>query len=439
MIFDGAVPVENQKRSQRNWLCFLMFNGFAYMCLGETVIILLALKLGASDAVVSALGAMVFLSFLLLPLGKIVASKIGAARSQSFFWVARNIAGLLVAASVPVALYVNRVLAEIMLLTGGFFFYGFRAAGVIFSQPLIGGITSPSERASFLSKSNIIGTVTSCIALVLVAVTCQLTESIWALMAIALCGSCMGIVGSRFILRIDESSVLRESAKKPLIGEIRTALSMDVVRKQVAGAFCVNLAIILLTPPSLITVKRGFGVSDGNAVVFSLIQWLAAIAGSYVASKSARKLGPRRVAILSYGLILCIIPIWLLLTAFAGHFPKFFLFFPFMVAGFCFFALNNSMTHYFLQMIEESKRVAVSLLIFTASGAGAGLLALCITSTVLNFLEKGPFGTPGPETYRIYFIIAGIILLPGLLVLSTLTPLPVEKRMIKKSWLDFLW
>ena len=50
MIFDGAVPVENQKRSQRNWLCFLMFNGFAYMCLGETVIILLALKLGASDA-----------------------------------------------------------------------------------------------------------------------------------------------------------------------------------------------------------------------------------------------------------------------------------------------------------------------------------------------------------------------------------------------------
>ncbi|MBR2364624.1 MAG: hypothetical protein IKA79_05430 [Lentisphaeria bacterium] len=438
MIFDGPVPVENQKRSQRNYMLFLVFNGFAYMCLGETVILLIAIKLGSPDAVVSALGAMVFFSFILLPLGKIVSAKVGAARSQSFFWVARNCAGLLVAMAVPVSLYVNGILAEIMLLAGGFFFYGFRAAGVVLSQPLLGGITSPSERASFLSKSNSISAATSCMALVAVAVTCQLTESVWALMAIAICGSCMGATSSRFILGIDESGVLRESAKKPLVGEIRMALSEEVVRKQVAGVFCTNLAIILLTPTSLITVKRGFCVSDGNAVIFSIVQWLSSIGGSWVASKLTRKLGPRRVAILSYLLILAIVPLWIFLTSFAGHAPRLLLFLPFVLAGFCFFAMNNSMTHYFLQTVEEQKRVAVSLLIYTASGMGAGLTALCITSTAFCILERY-YGIPSPETYRIYFIIAGILLLPGLMILSSLRPLPVEKRMHKGAFFKFLW
>lgn len=439
MIFEGNVPVENQKSSQRNYMIFVMLNGFAYMCLGETVIILIALKLGSPDTVVSALGAMMYFAFLLLPLGKKVTSLVGAARSQSIFWTARNVAGFFVAMSIPVSIYIHPVAAEIMLLAGGFFFYGFRAAGFIFCQPLLGGITSPSERASFLAKSNSISSLSSCTALVMVAIVCRLTENIWALMAIALCGSCMGLTSSRFILGIDESIVLKESAKKPLLGEIRAALKEEVIRKQVAGTFCVNLALILLTPTSLIAVKRGFGVSDGDAVFYSVVQWLSAIGGSFLASKITRKLGPRRVAILFYFLILSVVPVWGLLTVFAGYFPKILLFTPFMIAGFCFFALNNSMTHYFLQTVEEAKRVSVSLLIYTASGAGAGITALAITSSIFGILEKGYFGSVGPSTYQIYFLIAGILLLPGLLVLSALRPLPVEKRMIKKTWLDFLW
>lgn len=438
MIFEGAVPVERQKSSQKNYILFLIFNGFAYMCLGETVIILIAIRLGAPDAVVSALGAMIYFAFILLPLGKFVTSKVGAARSQSVFWVARNLAGFMVAMAVPVSLYINHLLAEIMLLAGGFFFYGFRAAGIILAHPLLGGITTPAERASFLSRSNSISSAACCIALISVAIVCQLTESVWALMSIAICGSCMGITSSKFILGIDESSVLRESAKKPLFGEIRKALSEEVVRKQVAGIFCTNLAIILLTPTSLMTIKRGFGVSDGNAVIFSALQWLAAIAGSFLASKVTRKLGPRRVAIITFLLILSITPLWLILTTFAGSFPRILLFLPLMLAGFCFFALNNSMTHYFLQTVKEEKRVAVSLLINTASGIGAGLTALCITTTVFNSLEKY-FGPPSPETYRIYFIIAGILLLPGVMVLSSLRPLPVEKRMYKGGFFKFLW
>lgn len=60
MIFNGPVPPENQKKSQHYYKLFLTFNGFAYMSLGETVIILIALQLGCSDGIVAALGAMVY-------------------------------------------------------------------------------------------------------------------------------------------------------------------------------------------------------------------------------------------------------------------------------------------------------------------------------------------------------------------------------------------
>lgn len=102
MIIDGPLSVERQHRSQKYYHLFSFLNGFSYMCLGDTVIILLALNLGCADHVVSTLGAMLFSSYLVLPFGKVVAARVGAVRCQSIFWILRNCAALIVAASVPV-------------------------------------------------------------------------------------------------------------------------------------------------------------------------------------------------------------------------------------------------------------------------------------------------------------------------------------------------
>lgn len=439
MIFNGPVPPENQKKSQHYYKLFLTFNGFAYMCLGETVIILIALQLGCSDGIVAALGAMVYFGFLLLPLGKYVASKVGAARSQSIFWVARNLAGVMVALSVPVSLYGNQLTAVAMLLTGGFFFYGFRAAGVILSQPLLGEITAPAERSKFIAATQSIGFGSSCMALLLIGIICQFTHNVWVLMCIALFGSSLGITSSQYIRKIDESSMLRESASRPVFKEIGKALRESSIRKQVAATFVINIANIMLIPVSLIAIKRGFGISNANAVFFSLFQWVFSIIGSWVATRLARKMGPRRVAIVGYLLISTIAPLWFVLSGAFGSVWRIFLLTPFLIGGLSFAMMSNSMIHYFLQNVDEDKRVVVSLLISTASGVGAGLTGLAITGALLTWLERSYTGAPFPETYRIYFLLAGIILLPGILLLSALRPLPVEKRMIRKTWLDFLW
>ena len=49
MIFKEALSPERQASSQHNYCMFNVINGLSYMCLGETVLILLAVQLGCPD------------------------------------------------------------------------------------------------------------------------------------------------------------------------------------------------------------------------------------------------------------------------------------------------------------------------------------------------------------------------------------------------------
>ena len=84
MIFNGSVPVERLERSQRAYYAFCVLNGLAYMCVGEGVVVLFAVKCGFPDFVVSIVGAMLYLGYLLLPLGRTACARVGAVRSQAF-------------------------------------------------------------------------------------------------------------------------------------------------------------------------------------------------------------------------------------------------------------------------------------------------------------------------------------------------------------------
>ena len=111
MICNVPLTPEQKQRSQFNYCCYCGINGISYMCLGETVMVLLAVRLALPDWAVAAISAMLFFGFALLPLGKWMTARVGAARSQADFWVARNIVAVGVAMSVPWSLLGWRWLA----------------------------------------------------------------------------------------------------------------------------------------------------------------------------------------------------------------------------------------------------------------------------------------------------------------------------------------
>ena len=94
MILNRPLTLREMEASQRFYNLYSAVNGMSYMCLGDTVVILFALRLKCPDVVVTALGAMVYAGFLFLPLGKWMTARTGAVRSQADFWVLRNISSL---------------------------------------------------------------------------------------------------------------------------------------------------------------------------------------------------------------------------------------------------------------------------------------------------------------------------------------------------------
>ena len=256
MIINGPLSESRMRRSQRFYALYNFFNGLSYMCLGETIIILLAVKLNCPDYVVSTLGALVYFSFILLPTGKLLAARIGAASSQAVFWALRNTAALIVASSAIWHYYGNTSGAIATLLTGAFLFYGCRAAGVVMIQPLIGNITTDSNRASILASTAALFYIASFIALIGICFVLRYSEKLSVLTGVIVTGSLFGYTSAFLLKCIDESSSLRESARQPLWPSWRKAIHNQTLMRQIYSSLVINLAVILTVPVSMLTVKR---------------------------------------------------------------------------------------------------------------------------------------------------------------------------------------
>ncbi len=387
------------------------------MCLGETVIILFAVRLHAPDFVVAAIGSMMFLGFLLLPLGVLRTAQAGAARSQADFWVYRNIAAMLVAVGAPASL-VSLPLSWGLMQLGAFLFYGFRAAGVVMSQPLIGDITTPQDRAKLIADSTCLFYISGLTAMTAVSITVFHFDNIWTLTAIIVAGAMLGVTASSFLRRIDETSAISRSARAPLLPQLRIAWGDRILRRQIYAGFMVNLAIIMLVPISILTVKRGYGMSDTQALIFSIVQFASSIAGTQISGKLTNRFGAYKVALWAYCLM--IFPVclfWLTAPEQMGSGILFML--PFVLIGTTMVSMQNAMTHYFLATVPKERQVASAMFISLLTGAAAGLCGMMLTGFMLK-LAVIFFGS-GLLQYRGYFALAALIFLAGLRLISKLS------------------
>ena len=420
MIYDRPLTDEQRRVSQLNYNLFNIVNGASYMCLGETVIILFAVKLHAPNVIVAVIGSMLFLGFLLLPLGVVRTAQVGAARSQADFWVCRNVAALLVAVSALI-LPLSQCLAWGLLLLGSFLFYGFRAAGVVMSQPLIGDITNNMDRARLIARSTGLFYVSGLVAMVTISLILGHYDSLWVLVGIIVAGACCGVTASTFVRKINETSAIRRSAQAPLFPQLKTAFFDSTLRRQICAGFMVNLAIIMMAPIAILTMKRGYGVSDTQAILFSIVQFASSIAATQISGKITEKIGPRKVAIYSYMLIFPICLFWLFAPAAVSSVWMWGLFaLPFILIGAMMVSAQNAMVHYFLMAVPKERQVASSMFISVVTGAAAGVTGMFVAGGLLKLAER--FLGSGLPMYRAYFVAAGVLFLAGLTQVVRLVP-----------------
>jgi len=406
----GPLTREQQLRSQRHWLHFNLLNGFSYMCLGETVIILFAVKIDMPNVLIAMLGSMVYVGYLLLPLGKWVTARVGAAQSQSIFWVLRNLAALLVSTAAPLFYFGQQNLAMAAVLLGAFGFYGFRGAGCVMGNPLIGEITTENERARMLANNSSAFQLTAFLALLMVSLILNFNQSLWMLFCVILVGSVCGFTSSRVFAKIDESPAISDSARRPLLPEFIHLWRNSHYRSYLKAQCSYSISSIIICPMGMLTLKRGCGVSDTGALLFMLLQFAIGAVMSRFAARLVNYFGICRVIIIGYIMLLLQCFCWIFMPpAYCWQLAAV----PFFLAGFSSVAVGNASAQYFLRSLPVRHQVAASIFSALIHGAGAGFVGLMLASGTMKLAQML---TDSPEPYtlfRVYFVLAFVFLMAG--------------------------
>ena len=168
------------------------------------------------------------------------------------------------------------------------------------------------------------------------------------------------------------------------------------------------MSVVFLVPISMLTLKRGYGVDDSTALLYSLVQFAASIGSSLVLSKLADRFGGRRMAIAGFYGNYIIVFLWLLLPM---TFHPLLLILPFIFCPCCAVTAATSLTQYFIHTIKPKDQVVASMLLAVGTGVLAGLPGMLLSSLFLKTAAK--LNTTGAAlmTYKYYFAFI-LILLP---------------------------
>ena len=417
MIIKGTLSPSQMEVGRRNYNLFNLINGFSYICLGEMVIILFAIRMGSPDFCIAILGSFIFLSNFCMPIGKIVMARIGAARTISACWVMRNTSALLVATAPLLAWLIHPTAGIAVIMLGAFGFYACRSTGVVGTQPLMGDLTTAENRGKFTSMNYRLFNVSGVIMLACIIAMMHLSKETWVFETIIVTGAVFGFVSAWFIGRVDETESIRISAGKPIMDDVKTTLKSPMRLKQIMANCVVSSAITLTIPISMLALKRGYGISDSDALLFALVQFAGGILTSYISGLLAEETGPRPLAILFYCSTIALCLLWVIGP---DTFKWQYTIWPFILAGAANMGTGIAMTQYFLATIPNKERVGASLTIYVISGVTAGLVGSLFGGGLLKWL--GGFGLEPLDMFKLYFLVILAALLGGLLLISKLEP-----------------
>lgn len=404
MICNAPLTREQQLKGQKLLHRFNLFNGFSYMCLGETIIILFAVKLACPNTMIAVLGALQQFAFVMMPLGKWVTSRIGAAQSQGTFWICRNIAALVVASAAVWEYLGLHQTAQMAILLGAFCFYGFRAAGVVMSKPLAGAFTAENERAMFFARNTAAFHITNLAALLLISMILHFQDSVWVLTSIIIAGSMVGLKSSRFFRQMDESRDIMESARRPVFRELAHAWRNSHFRSLQFAQVAIAVSAIILIPTSLLTLKRGCHVSDMNALLYSMIMFASATLMSWFAGKITLRYGVRKVVIICHAFRLLIPWVWIFMPS---PFSPWLAIVPFFLCGMTGVVSMNAQNQYFLRALPVRSQVPAAMISALVADALAGFIGMAIASGLMKFSEYLARGAESDfMQYRIYYMLA---------------------------------
>ena len=179
--------------------------------------------------------------------------------------------------------------------------------------PIVGDATDPEERGSVLGRLGACFYAGLCSGLVGVLWALGRSDTFRTLATVVFVGSGFGLWASWFLARVHETASLGAGARKPVLADLHEIASNRAFKRHVAACCCLNLAAMLVQPASVIILKRGYGATDLQAMLFAASGSVACGLGSWLNGPLARRFGPRKEMIGAFLATLAVCVFWIAL------------------------------------------------------------------------------------------------------------------------------
>ncbi len=403
MILEGELSETQQHNAQMTYRNFLAVNAAAGVCSGESMLILMAIRLNLPDSLVSCIGALTYLSYLVLPLGFLAAAKHGAGgsiRKQGFF-IALLCAGIMLSGLLPHGT-ASVFLFGVCLIV--LFFLRSSSASMLF--PLQKSISTEQTLPGMLARNSITGSSVGLAGSLGLAVLLSVSHDPRTLPLIFAGGAGFAMVSAWIIGRIDEPGKLRRFAARPILPQVRLAWADKLMRKQLVTGCLLNLSLAMMLPVNLLAVRRGFGFGDSDALFLTSVQVVTSIAAAWATRHLALRFGPRNLMLWSYPLIWILAIYWMIVPE---HPSMLLASVPFLTAGLMTVSFSTNLANYFLISVPGRLQIGGTFLIFVVTGGLMGALGMLLNSLIFHLAQTMSPGAGPLASFRLFYGACGLL------------------------------
>ncbi|GHV29107.1 MFS transporter [Spirochaetia bacterium] len=400
---------------------FSFVNSLSYAFLAGNIITLFAMRLHASSTVIGLLNALVYASYFLMPLGKVLCKLFPIVRLNIIAWILR-------ALSMAPVLFVPTLVnggrhteALAVTILGVSLFHAFRGIGMVANNPIQDCLAMGPDRGSYLTLIQIINNAVAMFASFALAMLLGRNPPLALYAVIMVVGIAGGIFSGVLLRGIPEPHKDAGVSKGGLWAITREAFAKPGFRNFMALFFLVALVSAIARIFIVVYAREVFAQGDGMVSLYTVFGGLGALMMGMIIKFLVDRVGakPLYLTCIIAGLVSLLPAIFFPQGAVdnaATVIP--FLSFLFFIVNFGFLGAEGIAQTYFLSLIPAGGMLNLGILyyfFFGMAGAGGSFLAGI-------FLDAFA-GMGGFITFKILFSILGVILVFVLLFQKKLVSL----------------
>ncbi len=344
--FDLSLTLKKRATGKHFYYLFAFFNSFSWASLAEGVVILLLLRLGASETWVGIVVALQYLTLPAMILGYTTVPRLGVTGTAGLFWVIRSCS----AAFMIIAPWTLRFGGHLPLWFMFFGSLGFmlgRAGGLVALTGIVSELTTERDRGDLISRSSKISQFGSILMTIGMALFLGSTAPLYRYQVLLAIGMACGLTAAAAIRKVPEAGIFRQKTSLKLWEELKWSLATRGRKWFMAMMLGIPITQGVTYAFGILVAKQGYGLADQNVVLFILVATMGGIVASYTYGLFLDQLGSRPLLVITSFLDIAGVALVIFL-------PKTFMIVVigvlFFINGYVQIAFNAAMQHYFLSI-----------------------------------------------------------------------------------------